>query len=119
MLRALGGQISDQLVGDRGPIHDGPRTDISNRRKVERQPAWSRAKVRLSQCASLALSNHNVGLKQLVLPLKCYVVREYPVSADEYELLEEAGRGVSATVRLSDIQKSLCSCQTTAGQYLS
>jgi hypothetical protein len=27
------------------------------------------------------------------------LVREYPVSADEYELLEEAGRGVSATVR--------------------
>ena len=26
-------------------------------------------------------------------------VREYPVSAEEYELLEEAGRGVSATVR--------------------
>ena len=25
-------------------------------------------------------------------------VRDYPVSADEYELLEEAGRGVSATV---------------------
>jgi hypothetical protein len=25
--------------------------------------------------------------------------RDYPVTADEYELLEECGRGVSATVR--------------------
>ena len=32
--------------------------------------------------------------------LSCHsATREYPVSAEEYELLEEAGRGVSATVR--------------------
>ena len=30
-------------------------------------------------------------------------VRDYPVSAEEYELLEEAGRGVSATVSVQNV----------------
>ena len=30
-------------------------------------------------------------------------VRDYPVSAEDYELLEEAGRGVSATVSVLNL----------------
>lgn len=37
-------------------------------------------------------------------------VRDYPVSAEEYELLEEAGRGVSATVSAHDVLLLLCMC---------
>ncbi len=40
----------------------------------------------------------SLSLFLIVMPMPS-LVREYPVSADEYELLEEAGRGVSATVR--------------------
>ena len=45
--------------------------------------------------ASFCLS---LSLFLIAVPMPS-LVREYPVSADEYELLEEAGRGVSATVR--------------------
>ena len=36
--------------------------------------------------------------------------RDYPVSAEEYELLEEAGRGVSATVSIHGVLL-LCMCK--------
>ncbi len=45
-----------------------------------------------------ASSPLSVSLLLIAVPMPS-LVREYPVSADEYELLEEAGRGVSATVR--------------------
>lgn len=48
------------------------------------------------------------------IPLCTYVThmcREYPTSADAYELLEECGRGVSATVRRSRSEgRSLQTC---------
>ncbi len=56
--------------------------------------------------AALYLFSFNIWL---LIPVMASAIRDYPVSAEDYELLEEAGRGVSATVRRSSFSDMLLS----------
>ena len=49
----------------------------------------------IARLSATFVLNHRSSQRVSITALS---VRDYPVSAEEYELLEEAGRGVSATV---------------------